>query len=225
MIRDHCNFNDNADHNVGQFWTAGSPNKVRAGPDGVADDWFGKGSPCLDTTITILITTKTTSSQPPLPSPPSSPKTPGGSLEQPGQTQPSKVTSEDNKPFFGHLNVFLMYDEYAPLTWKLSIDRRAKKNLWFVNLGICTTSSRFFEGYLDFDNYRLPQGGSTDLIRIWIFQVDGARVRHHFDLLENSTASEQLYLELAWEHERSNRSKIHQHLLHIFPPLLSSVRG
>jgi len=31
---------------------------------------------------------------------PSSPKTPGGSLEQPGQTQPSKVASEDNKPFF-----------------------------------------------------------------------------------------------------------------------------
>ena len=55
-------------------------------------------------------------SQPPPPSSPSSPKTPGGSLEQPGQTQPSKVASEDNKPFFGHLNVFLMYDEYAPLT-------------------------------------------------------------------------------------------------------------
>ena len=148
MIGDLCDFNENADHEVGQFWTAGSPNKVRAGPDGVADDWFGKGSPCLDTTITILITTKTTSSQPPLPSSPSSPKTPGGSLEQPGQTQPSKVASEDNKPFLVTWMSFLIYDENAvhimhllPENWgsTLSIDRRAKKNLWFVNLGICAT--------------------------------------------------------------------------------------
>ena len=63
-----------------------------------------------------VLTPKTRYLSQPKQLPPSSPKTPGGSLEQPGQTQPSKVAFEDNKPFFGHLNVFLMYDEYAPLT-------------------------------------------------------------------------------------------------------------
>ena len=81
------------------------------------------------------------------PSSSSSPKTPGGSLEQPGQTQPSKVASEDNEPFF----VWYMKNMHLlPENWgsTLSIDRRAKKSLWFVYLGICATSSRFFKDSL-----------------------------------------------------------------------------
>ena len=79
------------------------------------------------------------------PSSSSSPKTPGGSLEQPGQTQPSKVASEDNEPFF----VWYMKNMHLlPENWgsTLSID---KKESLICLLGyMCNIKSFFFKDSL-----------------------------------------------------------------------------